>query len=481
VLPLPNVIRRRWRPVEDRNDVTVSAMSWGDHVTPVGAGHASIGAESALGASSRPHPPWMGRCTVLRSLAARSSRRHPSPARRRMAITNDRVARVAVTVAMVALIASGCSSSGVHTNGLEKKSATQVHQAAVAALKAAKSVHVTWTGRDERKTGRLDMRTQGNASTGTMGLPGANIGLPGVVELQITTIGRDLYVKTDRRGSQLLGAIGAPAAMQNLAGRWVKFRKDQVNLEGPFSLDELAADLATLKSPLEPKVEQTTVAGKKVVVLSAQDGSKLYVANIGPAYPLRVERGGTATGRFDYTEYGADFHITAPSDAVEAPTAASGTETVPAPPASGSSTPPGNIPGTLKIGQAAIITIDGTEAASLTIASVQTSTRPADEYGSAPQYGYFLTVQVRAMAVASYRNGFDIGPIDFYALVGSSHFEEGNGNALDAPGADRELDYATLNAGEATSGTLVFDVPAKHGKIAYSPEFEGGPLGYWTF
>jgi hypothetical protein len=112
---------------------------------------------------------------------------------------------------------------------------------------------------------------------------------------------------------------------------------------------------------------------------------------------------------------------------------------------------------------------------------VQTSTRPADEYGSAPQYGYFLTVQVRAMAVASYRNGFDIGPIDFYALVGSSHFEEGNGNALDAPGADRELDYATLNAGEATSGTLVFDVPAKHGKIAYSPEFEGGPLGYWTF
>jgi hypothetical protein len=384
---------------------------------------------------------------------------------------------------MVALIGSGCSSSGVHTNGLEKKSATQVQQAAVAALKAAKSVHVTWTGRDERKTGRLDMRTQGNASTGIMGLPGVNIGLPGVIELQITTIGPDLYVKTDRRGWQLLGAIGAPAAMQNLAGRWVKIRKDQVNLEGPFSLDELAAQLAkwSPESPLEPKIVQTTLDGKKVVVVSAQNGSKLYVANTGAAYPLRVERGGTATGRFDYTEYGVGFHITAPSDAVEAPTATSGTASVPAPPSSESSTPPANTPETLKIGQAATITIDGTEAASLTIASVQESTRPADEYGSAPQHGYFLTVQVRAMALPSYRNGFDIGPMDFYALLRSSHFEEGNGNALDAPGADRELDYATLNAGESSSGTLVFDVPAPHGKIAYSPVFEGGPIGYWTF
>ncbi len=175
------------------------------------------------------------------------------------------------------------------------------------------------------------------------------------------------------------------------------------------------------------------------------------------------------------------FHITTPSDAVEAPTATSGTGTVRAPSASESSTLPGNTPETLKIGQAAIITIDGTEAASLTIASVQASTRPADAYGSAPQHGYFLTVRVRAMALPSYWNGFDIGPMDFYALLRSSHFEEGNGNALDAPGADRELDYATLNAAESTSGTLVFDVPAKHGKIAYAPEFEGGPIGYWSF
>jgi hypothetical protein len=216
VLRLPNVIRKRWRPVEDRNDVTLSATAWDDHVTPIGAGHASIAAETAFGSSSRPYPPWTGRSTVLRSLPARTSRRHPSPASQRTSITNNRVTRVAVTVAMVALIGSGCSSSGVHTNGLEKKSATQVQQAAVAALKAAKSVHVTWTGRDERKTGRLDMRTQGNASTGIMGLPGVNIGLPGVIELQITTIGPDLHVKTDRRD----GNSSAPSAHLRRCRTW---------------------------------------------------------------------------------------------------------------------------------------------------------------------------------------------------------------------------------------------------------------------
>jgi len=156
------------------------------------------------------------------------------------------------------------------------------------------------------------------------------------------------------------------------------------------------------------------------------------------------------------------------------------TQTVQAPPASEPSSPPATTPETLRIGQAATVTMDGTDAAKLMVVSVKASTRPADEYGSPPQHRYFLTVEVRATALPSNSNGFDIGAIDFYALLGGSHFEEGNGNALDAPGADNEL-YATLNAGESTSGTLVFDVPSKHGKITYSPVDQGGPIAYWTF
>jgi hypothetical protein len=148
------------------------------------------------------------------------------------------------------------------------------------------------------------------------------------------------------------------------------------------------------------------------------------------------------------------------------------------PAASEPSTPPAGTPETLRVGQTATITIDSAGTADLTVVSVQASTRPSDEYGSPPQHGYFLTVQVRATAHPNNSTGFDIGAIDFYALVDRSHFEEGNGNALDAPGADREL-FATLNAGESTVGTVVFDVPAKHGTIIYSP-IDQGAIARWS-
>ena len=42
------------------------------------------------------------------------------------------------------------------------------------------------------------------------------------------------------------------------------------------------------------------------------DDSRLYVANVGPAYPMRFDVSGSVGGRRDFSEYGAAFHITAP-------------------------------------------------------------------------------------------------------------------------------------------------------------------------
>jgi hypothetical protein len=68
---------------------------------------------------------------------------------------------------------------------------------------------------------------------------------------------------------------------------------------------------------LEPKVRQATLEGRKVVVIGWRDGSKLYVANTGPAYPLRAElTKGPNVFRIDFTEYGARFNITAPRNAI---------------------------------------------------------------------------------------------------------------------------------------------------------------------
>jgi tetratricopeptide (TPR) repeat protein len=210
------------------------------------------------------------------------------------------VASISAVAAIVAVIAAFVLQGGGGTNGLEKRSAAQVLQAAGSALQGAKSVHVT--GSHIGDLAQVDLRIQGDAAAGTFELKGA--------QFEITRIGNDVYLKTDPRGWQ---ALGAPAAVQSLSGRWAKFRADQVDI-GTLSVAGLAAGLTTqTDSPLQPSVEQTTRDGKKAVVISKQNGQKLDVANTGPAFPLHVD---SDQGPADFTEYNIDFHITAPSDAI---------------------------------------------------------------------------------------------------------------------------------------------------------------------
>jgi hypothetical protein len=235
--------------------------------------------------------------------------------------TSRHLARLAVMIAIVAVSAAGCggaesdegktsnaTSTATQTNGLENKSAAQVEQDAVAALKAAKSVHVIGAGQSDGEPARIDLRFQGNASKGTIETAS--------MTLEIITIGTDTFVKADQRAWQ---AIGAPASVQRqAAGRWAKLSAQQASgLEGLSSLDSFAAELTKNDSPLLPGVEQTTFEGTKVVVIGQQDGSKLYVANTGPALPLHAENKGKDAGRLDFTEYGTDFHIAAPSNPVD--------------------------------------------------------------------------------------------------------------------------------------------------------------------
>ncbi|HEY5987039.1 MAG TPA: hypothetical protein VIV12_11790 [Streptosporangiaceae bacterium] len=165
-------------------------------------------------------------------------------------------------------------------------------------------------------------------------------------------------------------------------------------------------------------------------------------------------------------------HITATHAAASQPAQPAATQ--PAQPAG---------PQTMALGDTAVISQDGRDAAHITVARVTTTTQPADpEFGMAPQNGWFVIVHIRARALGNYSGGFDVNPFDFYARAGHRHYEQGNGNAFDAlPMSQNTMDAVTLNAGESTSGVIVFDLPSPHGKIAYAPNFEGGPLGYWSF
>lgn len=120
------------------------------------------------------------------------------------------------------------------TNGLERKSAAEVLQDAAAALKGASSVRMSGTGLSGSDRAELDVKIQGSASSGTLTVQGA--------------------------------------------------RTDAIER---FSVDDLASQLTDLESPLRPEVEQTTHGDQKAVVVSQQDGTRLYVANTGTPYPLR--------------------------------------------------------------------------------------------------------------------------------------------------------------------------------------------------
>jgi len=139
-------------------------------------------------------------------------------------------------------------------------------------------------------------------------------------------------------------------------------------------------------------------------------------------------------------------------------------------------------PPTGPIGDTLTITQDGQDAARVTITRVASSTQPADPtFMDGPQNGQFVTAHVKVEVLPSFTGGFDVGAVDLYAKVNGQHFDESNGNAMEAPGTSSELNYTTLTAGESAAGTLVFDLPSAHGKIAYAANLDGRPLGWWRF
>ena len=160
-------------------------------------------------------------------------------------------------------------------------------QAAAAALRAAKSVHIV--GSDP--PGHFDYRMQGSSTIGTITLPRG--------QTRFRVIGRYGYVKTD---------------FGHDAGRWLKYPSQAFE---EFTIAQWASFSGN--GPLEPKVQQATVNGRKVVVVNWRNGSKLYVANTGPAYPLREEFNGNYPVQMVFSEYNVPLDIVAaPSNAIDA-------------------------------------------------------------------------------------------------------------------------------------------------------------------
>jgi hypothetical protein len=186
--------------------------------------------------------------------------------------------------------ATGPSTNGTTatTNGLENKSPADVLHAAAAALRTAKSVHIVGAEVD----GHFDFRMQ-RSSTGTSTYRGGRT--------RIRVIGPYAYQKIDRG---------------HHAGRWLKYPVQQFK---ELIFAEYFSNPFSGYGPLEPKVQQATVHGQKVVVVSWRNGSKVYVAGTGPAYPLREDFKGNYPVWMVFSEYNVPFDVTAPRNAIDAP------------------------------------------------------------------------------------------------------------------------------------------------------------------
>jgi hypothetical protein len=174
-----------------------------------------------------------------------------------------------------------------------------------------------------------------------------------------------------------------------------------------------------------------------------------------------------------------------PNAVAKAPAPPSTSAPAPAPstPDPAPSTPAG--PDVFQAGETETIGHGSTPIGTVTVGQAQVSTQPADvTYGERPANGYYVVAKVTVTADKSYTDGLDVYSGDFYALVKSQHFSEGDGNAFSGMTQVQESDSLSagnLGAGETTTGYLAFDVPSPHGQIAFAPNSDGQPIAVWSY
>jgi hypothetical protein len=237
--------------------------------------------------------------------------------------------RLAAGAAMIALTAGACGSAGTNstatktgtpsasasasasatatrpaTNGLEKMSATAVSHAAIGMFSLAHSVRVQGTMIGGVPAEKFDLRYEGTSISGSYVEKGSTY--------EYIAVGDRSYLKTDAAGWAAMG--NTPDVANMMAGQWQRTGSAPSGEEWP-SRAIFVSELGLRESAQDATVAQATLDGRRVVVVTYPDGSKLYVANTGPAYPVRLDVTGNGGGRRDFSQYGMQFHITAPENA----------------------------------------------------------------------------------------------------------------------------------------------------------------------
>lgn len=198
---------------------------------------------------------------------------------------------------------TACGGSGGALNGEQNKSAAEVVADAEQALASAHSVHVVGNSTSDGQKTHVDLRLTGSNAVGTIKTSTANVSL--------ITVGNTAYVKG--YGSQL-----SPAAAAKLRNTWIK--QSTTSGQGAFTIESISTSLTRSFAP-DGKVTRGKLRGQAVVIVHGTDQGQpaaIWVANSGPAYPLRLAGTSTGGASLDLVDYGAPVRVTAPRSALDA-------------------------------------------------------------------------------------------------------------------------------------------------------------------
>jgi hypothetical protein len=157
------------------------------------------------------------------------------------------------------------------------------------------------------------------------------------------------------------------------------------------------------------------------------------------------------------------------------------TEFIPPPSAPPDTTPDMTAPptpvtaGKLAIGETGSFTSEDGSAADITITKVEVTTRDPSPYGERAKHGFFVVFHVKTSGTSG---GYDVNTFDFYATSSNGYHTE-EPEYLDSWGPTFE--GGTVHEGEHQSGTIVYDLPTRHGKLVYSPNFDNEALATWSY
>jgi hypothetical protein len=210
----------------------------------------------------------------------------------------------AVGVAL-AVTLSGCGGSD--TNGLESTPAAELGDKVVDAFRDADSVHVVGVTETAGRAGSsYDLRLTGDATTGTIVRDGH--------EHEIVKVGQDTYIRGD---AEYWKSVNEAEAADLLSGSWVRLSSLESEQYRYFTLEGLALAITQYTESLGDPVTQAKLGDTAVVTAAAGDGSTLWAANTGSAYPLRLQMSGSDTGVLEFSEYDAELVVTPPTDAID--------------------------------------------------------------------------------------------------------------------------------------------------------------------